>query len=76
MGRCKSTLLWIRRGKEMKDPLSRKMIMFLMLLKTQYEMISLQEVWVTQALTSDCRERRKLLLQIKNRNRVDSVVIV
>ena len=60
----------------MKDPFSRKMIMFLMLLKTQYEMISLQEVWVTQALTSDCRERRMFLLQIKNRNRVDSVVIV
>ena len=52
------------------------MIMSLMLLKTQYEMISLWEVWVTQALTSDCRESRKFLLQIKNRNSIDSVVIV
>ena len=76
MGRCKNTLLWIRRGKEMKDPFSTKMIMSLMLLKTQYEMVSLQEVWFTQALTADCRESRKFLLQIKNRNSVDSVVIV
>ena len=52
------------------------MVMSLMLLKTQYEMISLWEVWVTQALTSDCRESRKFLLQIKNRNSIDSVVIV
>ena len=43
----------------MKDPFSTKMIMSLMLLKTQYEMVSLQEVWFTQALTADCRESRK-----------------